>query len=205
MTRSIDKAALLRELGYNPPYEALEEALEEAGLSRPDKSGIAPSKRAQVEEVLANRFLAVCSRGDCQADAPSEANGQTIVPAATQADCAVCGGSANARAVDRMVAAWGNAGLRRLCVVGGSPNSRTELEALVGGRLELRLVVGVGSHNSAAAKVNLAWADRVAVWGTTQLDHSVSDLYKGAHVIGLARRSIGALALEMVRSVDGTG
>ncbi len=83
MTRSIDKATLFRELGYGPPFEALERALEEAGLSRHDKTGISPEKRAP-------------SRGDCQAQM-GDGDGRAVTPAATQADCAVCGGSAKAR------------------------------------------------------------------------------------------------------------
>lgn len=205
MTRSIAKATLFRDLGYGPPFDELERALEEAGLSRPDRSRISPAKRTAVEELLAGRFVAVCSRGDCQAEAPAGGDGRAVTPAATQADCAVCGGSANAREVERMVEAWRQAGLRRLCVVGGSPNTRTALEELVDGRLELRLVDGVGSRNRAQADADSAWADRVAIWGGTQLDHRVSDLYRGPRVVQFAKRGIGELARAMTLSAEGGG
>ena len=205
MTRSIEKTDLYRELGYGPPFDRLERALEAAGLSRPDKTGIAPAKRGAVEDLLSGRFVAVCSRGDCQSEASSDGDGRAITSAATQADCAVCGGSANARAVDRMVGAWAAAGLRRLCVVGGSPNTRTELDALIGNRLDVRLVDGVGYRNRGQADADIAWADRVAIWGGTQLDHRVSELYRGPHVVQMAKRSIGELAREMARSVEGAG
>ena len=207
MTRAIPKARLFERLGYGPPYDALEAALEEAGLSRPERSAISPRKAEAVEALLAARFVAVCSRGDCRAEAASESgqgvgDARIVAPAATQADCAICGGSANRREVDRMVDAWRRAGLARLCVVGGSPNTRKELEDLVAGRLELRLVDGTSNRAAAQVAADLAWADRVALWGGTQLDHKVSEKYRGPRVVQFAKRSIGALAREMVRSVE---
>ena len=118
-------------LGYGGSYDRLEEALQDAGLSRPDKQNIAPDKEGAVREALAERFVLVCSRGDCQAEVAEVADGHVTIPAATQEECAVCGGSANARAVDEMIAALQAADLTRLCVVGGSPNTRVELERLV--------------------------------------------------------------------------
>ena len=202
MTKAVGKAKLFARLGYGPPYEELERALAEAGLSRPARGAISPRKAERVEALLASLFVAVCPRGDCQADA-ADGEDRRIVPAATQADCAVCGGSANARAVDGMVAAWRRADLGRLCVVGGSPNARTELEALVDGRLDLRLIDGTANRNAGQAAADLAWADRVAIWGGTQLDHHVSNKYRGPHVVQFAKRSIGVLAREMVRAVEG--
>jgi len=222
VTRAIPKARLFERLGYGPPYDALEAALEEAGLSRPERGAISPRKAEAVEALLAARFVAVCSRGDCRAEAASESaqgvgapaaaegrrglatdgDARIVVAAATQADCAMCGGSANRREVDRMVDAWRRAGLARLCVVGGSPNTRKELEDLVAGRLELRLVDGTSNRAAAQVTADLAWADRVALWGGTQLDHKVSEKYRGPNVVQFAKRSIGALAREMVRSVE---
>lgn len=201
MGDSLLKAELFERLGYGGGYERLEAALEEEGLSRPGKTGIAAEKEEAVREVLARRFMIVCPRGDCQADAADLADGRTIVPASSREECAVCGGSANRRAVDAMVAAFAHAGLRRLCVVGGSPNARVELERLVDGRLELRLVDGTASRTTRQARADLAWADRIAIWGSTQLAHRVSAPYRGDRVIQLARRSIQELALELARSV----
>src|SRR5690606_38461797 len=97
--------------------------------------------------------------------------------------CEVCGGSANRAAVDGLVEAFGAAGWSRLCVVGGSPGTRTELESLVAGRIELRLVEGAGTkRTSAHAAADLAWANLVVIWGGTELDHKVSNLYKGPRV-----------------------
>ena len=205
MGDAISKADLFASLGYAGPYERMEEVLERAGLSRAERSNIAASKAQAVEDVLSTSFLIVCSRGDCRMESAELADGRTVVPATSQSECAVCGGSANARAVDRMVSAMGQAGLSRLCVVGGNPNLRVELDRLVAGRLELRLVEGAVSRTGQQAASDLAWADRVAIWGGTILNHSVSGLYKGDSVIQFARRSIQELAREVVRSVGTKG
>lgn len=201
MSDVVSKAELFTRLGYGASHDLLEAALEEAGLSRPDRSNISAAKADAVREALSERFVIVCSRGDCQAEGAETADGRTLVLASSPDECAVCGGSANARAVDRMVAALTRAGSARLCVVGGSPNARTELERLVAGRLELRLVDGATSRTLQQAQGDLAWADRVAIWGGTILAHKVSILYKGENVIQLARRSIQELAREVCRSV----
>lgn len=198
---TIFKHDLFTRLGYGGAYDLLEAALREEGLSRPDKTGIAADKEEAVRAALARRFVIVCSRGDCQAEISGISDGRTAVPASSREECAVCGGSANRRAVDAMVAAFEAAGLRRLCVVGGSPNARAELERLVGGRLDLRLVDGTGSRTGRQARADVAWADRVGIWGSTQLAHRVSIPYRGPHVIQMARRSIQELAAEMARSV----
>jgi hypothetical protein len=202
MSAVLQKYELFRELGYGGSHDLLESALEDTGLSRRSKRAIAAGKRAAVAAVLDKRFIAVCSRGDCQTLARASDDERVVVAAASPAQCELCSGTPNARAVDEMVDAMCRAGLRRLCVVGGSPSTRTELALLVGDRLELRLIDGVISRTSAHAQADLVWADRVAIWGATQLDHSVSLLYRGRHVIQLARRGIRQLAREVRISID---
>ena len=203
MTGAIPKAQLFVRLGYAGSHDLLEEALADVGLSRPDKQNIAPDKEGAVRDALADRFVLVCSRGDCQAEAAEVVDGRVSVCAAVQEECAFCGGSANARAVDEMVVAMRSAGLERLCVVGGSPSTRVELERLVRDRLELRLVDGTEYRNGNQAQADLAWADRVALWGGTILAHRVSALYRGHHVVQFARRSVQELAREVARSTRG--
>jgi hypothetical protein len=198
---AVAKVRLFADLGYGGAHDLLEAVLEEVGLSRPGKSNIAAAKVEAVARVLAERFVAVCSRGDCQAGIGTLARGRFPVAASSPGDCEVCGGSANARAVDDMVAAMGAVGLGKLCVVGGSPNSRTELETLVARRLDLRLIDGAVSRTVQQAQADTAWADRVAIWGGTILAHRLSNLYKGPNVIQFAKRSIQELAREVARSV----
>jgi len=202
MNDAVTKAELFHRLGYGGAYGVLEEALEEAGLSRPSKPKISATKIEAVRAALAARFVIVCSRGDCQAEIQDLADDRIPVPASSRDECAVCGGSANARAIDEMVRSMKGAGLSRLCVVGGSPNARAELERLVAGRVELRLVDGAVARNTHQSQADLAWADVVAIWGGTILAHKVSRLYGGPHVIQFARRSIQELAREVRKSVE---
>lgn len=201
MSDVVSKKDLFTGLGYGGEYELLEQALEDAGLSRAGKPNIDSAKSERVRDLLAGLFVPICSRGDCQAAADEVADGRTPVPASAQDACAVCGGSANARAVDAMVDALRAAGMTRLCVVGGSPNLRVELERLIGGRLDVRMVDGTVARSIRQAAADARWAHRVALWGGTMLDHKVSNLYRGVHVIQFARRSIAELAREVARSV----
>ncbi|HWV58784.1 MAG TPA: hypothetical protein VNZ57_15115, partial [Longimicrobiales bacterium] len=179
MNDAVAKVDLFRRLGYGGAFDLLEEVLEEAGLSRRTRPNISTAKVEAVRAVLAEHFVIVCGRGDCQAEISELGDDRLPVPASSRDECAVCGGSANARAVDELVSAMKRAGYSRLCVVGGSPNARSELERLVAGRIELRLVDGAIARAVQQAQADLAWADRVALWGGTILAHKVSRLYDG--------------------------
>jgi hypothetical protein len=198
------KAVLFRECGYGGDGDALEEALHAAGLSNPWLTIIPLSKVEAVRRFIEDRYLLVCGRGECRAEAAAAAReGRTAVPASETRFCAFCGGSANVRAVGRMIEACRARGWRRLCVVGGSPHARTELTRLVGGELELKLVDGTASRSRGQARSDLAWADVVVIWGSTQLDHRVSLLYRGPNVVQMARRSIQEVAREVERAAAG--
>jgi hypothetical protein len=201
MADAIAKTDLFLELGYADGHDSMDRALEDAGLSRTTKPGISLAKREAVATLLRQWFIAICGRGDCKAEFAEGDDRRTPVTAAAATDCEICRGSSNAKAVDDLVAAFRRAGLDRLCVVGGSPNTRTELERLVAGRIELRLIDGMSTRNAVQARTDLAWADRVAIWGGTQLAHRVSKLYHGDHTIQLARRSVRDLALEVAASL----
>lgn len=190
----IDKAELYASLGYGGTSSLYDQAMSAAGLSNPSKRRILKSKQAQVARILREGFMPVCGRGDCQTAAGASANGRAIVPAASAEHCEICGGGPNTRSVEHMIEACREVGWSRLVIVGGSPNTRREIERLVAGRLELRLVEGDRSRSSAAAKADLAWADLVIVWGATQLDHKVSNSYRGDNVVLVSKRSIAEVA-----------
>jgi hypothetical protein len=195
------KQDLLRELGFGGDVAAYELALSDAGLSRPSKPRIHLSKRDDVERVLLAGFRRVCGRGDCQRAASEHPDGRTVVPASAQEYCEICGGSANRAAVDRMIAACRRTGWARLCIVGGSANTRRELKSLIAGRLDLRLVEGAGVRRTLRdAAADLHWTDLAVVWGATELDHKVSTLYRGEKVLTVHRRGIAHLADEVARS-----
>lgn len=199
---SIPKTALFQELGYAGPWEPLEEVLEEAGLSSRRKQRISRVKIEQVREVLRDRFALVCGRGDCQARTAEVLAGRRPAPALRQADCEVCGGSVNRNAVDQMVAACQRAELRRICVVGGSPEAHRQLEELISRRVELRLVGNERRHTHREAEANLLWADRVLIWGSTQIAHKVTELYRAGNpkVVMVHKRSVAELARAVMLS-----
>jgi hypothetical protein len=156
-----------------------------------------------VREALERNFVLACARGDCLREAAEVDDGRTVVPASEPRHCEFCGGSANQRAVGEMIAACRAKGWRRVCVVGGSPNARTALTQLAGRDLDLKLVDGTISRHKGQADSDLAWADVVVVWGSTQLNHKVSILYKGPTVVQMARRSIQELARAVTRKALG--
>jgi len=200
---AIPKAELFRRIGFGGDPAEGEWVLEAAGLSRPAKRAIHPDKLDAARDALTAAFCWVCSRGDCQEEATRIAAGRTIVPAADSSQCQVCGGSVNQRTIDEMVAACRKRGWRRLCVVGGSPNARDEVKRCINGRLELRVLDGTIARTLKQARGDIAWADVVAIWGATQLDHKVSNLYRGPKVVTLHRRSTQELATEVIRAAEG--
>jgi hypothetical protein len=179
MAEDIAKSELLSELGFASHREEAEAALAKAGLSHRRKQRIATAKIPEVKAALRRSFLLACNRGDCRAAASKVAGGREIAAANSQAHCEICGGSIVRKRVEEMLGACAEVGWRRLCVVGGSPNARSEFAEAVGGRIELRLVDGSVAQTKAQAKKDLEWADRTVVWGSTQLDHKVSNLYTG--------------------------
>jgi hypothetical protein len=203
---SINKEELLRSLGYGGALADVDALLEDSGLSRVGKKAIHPGKREAVEAVLDENFVFHCGRGDCQTVAASDAGSRALCIASSPEFCSVCGGSAASQAINEMCVACEAAGWQRLCVLGGSPTAREQLSGRVGGRLELRLVDGLAARSGKQASSDVAWADHVVIWATTQLNHSASKPYTGAkvsvawnrglrslarHVATMARRQIG--------------
>lgn len=170
--------------------------LEADRLTNPRKSRIATAKleraRAAIDARVA-RFCASCA-------ARTDAGGREVVVVAASA-CTRCGGSRNDRALAEMTEACAVAGLRRLVVVGGSPDVRRELRA-VEGALELRLVDGTERRTRAEAQRDLAWADLVVIGGSSELGHKVSNLYTresgSTPVVTAARRGVEAIAGAVV-------
>ncbi len=192
---------LLATLGFGAPEarRLARQVIEERGLTNPRKSRIATSKTDDVRAALAERLIPACVRDVCRADAAR--TGLLVVDAASPTDCAICHGSANRAELDRAIAEMLRAGLRRLVVVGGSPGTREDLLRLVADRIEVRLVSGTDRRTSRDAKADLAWANLVVIWGSTELDHKVSNLYtigSATPVVVCPRRGISALAATML-------
>ena len=195
----ISKKALLLNLGYGGDLASVETLLEDAGLSKSSKTNIAATKTDAVDALLTQHYILVCGRGDCRRAARQRAGGRQVAPAATDADCDICGGSVSQMAIDEMVTACQARGWKHLVVVGGSPNARATFKAGVSGKIDVRLISGTDRRNKTEALKDIEWADRVVIWGGTQLNHKVSLLYSGPKVSSVGRRSIQAVCEEVVR------
>ena len=105
------------------------------------------------------------------------------------------------RAAFKVAAACRDIGISRLVIVGGSPPYHSQLRALFGDALSLRLVLGDARRTSKQALSDIAWADVVVIWGGTILSHSTSQLYKGESILTIAHRGLAgmlrALAAEL--------
>ncbi|HZD22416.1 MAG TPA: hypothetical protein VE569_03305 [Acidimicrobiia bacterium] len=77
-------ADLFHRPGYGGNHNLLEATFEEAGLSRPEKNGISLEKEETVRDLLAARFIPVCSRGDCHNKAYRRRGRRTVVAAETR-------------------------------------------------------------------------------------------------------------------------
>lgn len=82
----------------------------------------------------------------------------------------------------------------RLVVVGGSPVTRHQVTDLLPGTAEVRLIDGVGRMTAEVARAHLAWADVVLIWGSTELDHKVSQHFaSAANAVTVPKRGVAAL------------
>lgn len=202
--------AFLRNEGFDSPeaFARARAVLEEEGLTRPGKQGMAATKLARAREILNAKFVRVCGNDDCvqmaQETAPDR---EPLVVMDTS--CAYCGGSNNRRAARQAVRLMRARGIERLLVVGGTPTQHAELLQLLGdGDIKMRFVDGAeGRHTKREAINDLEWAHLVVIWGATPLPHKVSNLYTedpAVHVrtIKLARRGIESLCTEIIRSLS---
>jgi len=201
-----DLDELLGTLGYRgePAQRSAREALVTAGLTSGKKRRIDAAKVAAVRAALERALTPVCRSTTCAAEAGRRS--PIARPVETEANsCAVCGGSENRRAAVRLATSARGHRRPRLVIVGGSPEARTQLVELTRGVAELRLVDGLGRATEDHARTDIAWADVVLVWGSTQLDHKVSNHYaKAANAITVPRRGVAALLDAAADRLDRT-
>ena len=199
--------ALLSSLGYSLPEvrATARAALEEAQLTRPGKTRISNEKVEKLSVALRERFFLHCGRPECVSCA--KGSGRALLEAEPKTRCERCGGSSNKRAEAELVEEFKRRGLSKLCVVGGSPSVREELEEAIGSAISLRMVDGTERRTSDRAKADLEWADVVLLWGASELHHKVSMLYSNANpalkrkVVHVAKRGVAALLSEAVEHV----
>jgi hypothetical protein len=135
--------------------------------------------------------------------------GVRALPAEGTVVCDLCGDSVNKREALALIDAFAELGLKRLLVVGGGPSTAGELRALLGEAIQLRIVDGESHNNAMHAAAELAWADVVAIWGSTILPHKVSKLYTDrraeyrAKLVHVSRRGVAALCKTVVEQMKG--
>lgn len=174
--------------------------MEAAKLTRPGKERMEASKQERARTLFHQHKLRVCEHSLCHWLRARDHRDGTPIPV-TARYCDVCGGSDNRREALAMAACMFERGVHRLLVVGGSDDTRTDLISNVPDTIALKLVDGVGYHTQKDARANMQWADVLAVWGATELDHKVSNLYRRppADVISvnLVQRGVAALCREV--------
>lgn len=153
-----------------------------------------------LESALERRLALVCGSPLCEA--PIGAAVLQVEPAR----CEVCGGSDIQRAAHGFAQACATAGISRVRFVGGSPNYRTQLEALFprSGPLTVKITAGGQRVPLSKAKAQQRSDDLVIIWGATELDHATSGAYRSqqGRVETIAHRGIGRmlqLAAERIR------
>lgn len=196
-----DIAELLSEEGFvgAAAQRAARAALEHEGLTRPGKRRISDAKANPVRELLLRLFARACRSPTCQAALSREKPAASLLVVESPARCENCGGSDNRRSMLSLAEECRRLRITKMVVVGGSPSVREELISLKPEGFELRLVDGTERRTQEKARADLDWGELVLVWGSSELDHRVSQLYTEAppglrrKVVVAARRGVAAL------------
>ena len=178
-----------------------------AGFTRAGKQRIADHKLDRARDALWAGVAPVCADAACQAAAPWSRLPTVLTK---RERCSVCGGSNTARAFKAMKDACAKAKLERILLVGGSSAAHVQLrEALAGSAIELRIIDGLNaSPTKRTAAPDLAWAQLMVVWASTQLPHRVSQAFtegrpRALPLITVARRGVESFCLEVARFARG--
>ncbi|MCO5202842.1 MAG: hypothetical protein M9925_14185 [Chloroflexi bacterium] len=179
-----------------------------AGLTRAGKQRIATHKLDRAREALWAGITPVCANPACLTAAGIPA--KPIVRTGRDR-CSVCAGSNTRRAGREMVEACAKSGLERILLLGGSGNAHAELRALTAGTpIEWRIIDGRNDRpTKRQALPDLAWAQLLVVWASTELPHRVSQVYTedrpaGPPLITVARRGVEALCSAVVQFASGS-
>lgn len=189
---------------FGPSADTARRVLEEAGLVNPRKRRVAATKLPAVQGVLDARLMPACPAQACQAEALALA-GDRLVVSVRKPHCGICGGSNNEHAVRRMAAAMAAAGRTRLLILGGTPNMREQLGALLKGHpVEARFVLADDRRSEKSAADDARWADVIAVMVSTPVAHKTTNLYARYGPVSVPQRGIAALAAAVERRVRGS-
>lgn len=194
---------VLAAAGFDLPSAArrAHEVIIAAGLTRPGKERIALDKLERISAATGEVLIGACADPDCQRIAGYRGMEMVTV---TSGSCTICGGGANRRAVARLVETCARHKIRRILIIGGSPNARGEVGRLASDTgLDIRCVDAIGRIvRRRDADHDMAWAQVMVIWAPTPLPHKVSDLYlrspAGLISVVCPRRGIAAVAQEII-------
>jgi hypothetical protein len=173
VAKDLPIAKLLRECGYasDAAQAAGRQALEDAGVTRAGKERIAEWKRADAEAALRARVTLLCE------------------------------GSANRRGALIFARACARARFHRVIFVGGSPDIRRELPALLPD-LDVRVVDGTIARPGRDVQREMDGCDVVVLLGSTEINHTVSATWAGPKTVSTQSRGISAFLLEASAKVE---
>jgi len=126
----------------------------------------------------------------------------TVVVHVPPARCEITGGSDPKARFHGFVQACLDRGVETITVVGGSPAYRKRLAELAEEHDDaprLNLVSGTRRREKRRAESDMRASDLVVIWGGSELDHSVSDVYRGGDtdVVRVAHRGLPAMLREV--------
>ena len=193
-------------IGEGEPQRTATEALVEAGVisGRPNRTSIAASKLDSARQALEAAFVLHCTRGDCRAHAIAEAERRGVERLVAQRLCSVCGGSPDRKALQRLVTSLDATDVRRITVVGGTPEKWREIQGSCPPGIEWRFVDGRGAKPDRFYRDTRKWAHVIVVWASTPLHHKVSWHFTGKgddRVVVVSERGIGALCDAVIAHV----
>jgi len=150
-------------------------------------------KLERIRDALHAQFFLHCPSAACQAMAA----GRTGLVVRKDA-CTACGGSNTRRAVQDALEACARAGIRKICVVGGSPAVREELQRMVGAQIRLTLVEGTQTPSLMQARAHVRGHDLVVILGASELNHKLSNTYEAhkadGHILTVSKRGVESIA-----------
>lgn len=187
--------------------------LERHGLTHPGKQRMAIAKVPVAEALLLERFVLLCGDTKCVklGGVQSGVSGRDSVLVSPTA-CSVCGGSNIRRALLYMGLVLKDKGIVRLLVVGGTKPAHQELKDVLVQDYGITIKFVAGAEGAQAKKTaisNMKWAQLCVIWGSTPLDHKISELYKSDRPAGLivvdtlTKRGVEALCDEVVKKLAG--
>ncbi len=120
--------------------------------------------------------------------------------------CEISGGSDIRVEFRRFVDACRKVAAERVTIVGGSPAYRKQLKTLAGPyhkELRLDLIPGNRRRERRRAESDVRSSSLVVIWGATELDHSVSDVYTqgNAPVLRVPHRGISRMLSHVAESL----